>query len=119
MACLQDTPGGTSRPERIIGPLLPFSELDEVEKPDKDHVPRTVRIPNEIDLEARKLHKPPILMHVTNRRKGPPKYRPSNMVVFWLLLSSSAARLKTVTYSTMPICRKRLAHQRPPKVIKV
>lgn len=91
VVCLQDTSAGTSRSERISGPLLPFSELDENEKPDNDHVLRTVYTPNEIALETRQLHKPLILMHVTSRKKGPPKYPPQNMVFFCVFLSSNVA----------------------------
>ncbi|CAM8904359.1 unnamed protein product [Rhodiola kirilowii] len=49
--CLKDSASGISRPERVIGPLLPFSELDNIERSAESHKPYTVCTPYETDLE--------------------------------------------------------------------
>uniref|UniRef100_A0A7N1A6Y7 Kinesin motor domain-containing protein n=1 Tax=Kalanchoe fedtschenkoi TaxID=63787 RepID=A0A7N1A6Y7_KALFE len=77
-ACLKDSSSSTSRPERFSGPLLPFAELDEIEGSAKPNKPHTLLAPYETDFEAGEFNKPPILMHVTSRRKVPPKYQCSN-----------------------------------------
>ncbi|CAM8950256.1 unnamed protein product [Rhodiola kirilowii] len=51
MVCLKDSASGISRPERVIGPLLPFSELDSIERSAEFHKPYTVCTPYETDLE--------------------------------------------------------------------
>ncbi|CAM8963032.1 unnamed protein product [Rhodiola kirilowii] len=79
MVCLKNSASGISRPERATVPLLPFSELDNIQSSAKSHKPYTVSTPYETDLEARKLHKPLSLMHVTSRKKGPPKYTRPNL----------------------------------------
>ncbi|CAM8963033.1 unnamed protein product [Rhodiola kirilowii] len=59
----ENSASGISRPERATVPLLPFSELDNIQSSAKSHKPYTVSTPYETDLEARKLHKPLSLMH--------------------------------------------------------